>query len=144
MRGLTRAPDQAVTAVPYRSRGERQMNGEFAAESTSPASPMPDKTPEALRIAVIRLAPDALPKFDRHWAEAADKMRDERRLLPGRQFVEHWWMWVAAARWPGRLARMRDCERIVAYSEERSERREAAAEISRILAESAADAEAPL
>ncbi|WP_017536697.1 MULTISPECIES: DUF6247 family protein [Nocardiopsis] len=116
------------------------MDGRFAAESTSPASPMPDKTPEALRLAVIRLAPDALAKFDRHWAEAADRMRDERSLLPGHQFVEHWWMWVAVARRPGRLARMRDCERIVAYGGERSERRKAAAEISRILAESATDA----
>ncbi|MDA2813447.1 DUF6247 family protein [Nocardiopsis sp. RSe5-2] len=100
----------------------------------APVAGLPEKTPEALRNAVIRLAPDALATFDSHWAETADKMRDERSLLPGRHFIEHWWTWVAVARHPERLARMRRCEYIVAHSEDRAERREAAAEISQILA----------
>ncbi|WP_017625227.1 DUF6247 family protein [Nocardiopsis chromatogenes] len=113
------------------------MNGSFAADS-APVVRVPEKTPEALRIAVIRLAPDALSKFDAHWAETADRMRDERSLLPGRQFIERWWTWVAVARHPARLARLRRCEHIMAHSEDRTRRREAAAEVSRILAEAAA------
>jgi hypothetical protein len=47
--------------------------------------------------------------------------------------VEHWFNWVAVARWPELAARLRACERIVAESPNRAERREAAAEISQIL-----------
>ncbi|WP_369380395.1 DUF6247 family protein [Streptomyces sp. cg36] len=102
--------------------------------------PMPDKTPAALRVAVARLAPEALPKFDTHWATAIGQARDEYSLTPARGFTEHWWMWVAVARRPERLARFRELEHTVATSEDRATRREAAAEISRLLA--AAEAEA--
>jgi hypothetical protein len=47
--------------------------------------------------------------------------------------VEHWFNWVAVTRWPELAARLRACERIVAESPDRAERREAAAEISQIL-----------
>ena len=61
------------------------------------------------------------------------RARDEYSLLPARYFVEHWFNWVAVARWPELAARLRACERIVAESPDRAERREAAAEISQIL-----------
>jgi hypothetical protein len=47
--------------------------------------------------------------------------------------VQHWFNWVAVSRWPELSARLRACERIVAESPNRAERREAAAEISQIL-----------
>ncbi|SEF08696.1 hypothetical protein [Streptomyces sp. Ag109_O5-10] len=50
---------------------------------------MPDRNPAALRIAVARLIPDALPKFDTHRAEAVNQARDEFGLLPGRHFAVH-------------------------------------------------------
>jgi hypothetical protein len=59
--------------------------------------------------------------------------RDEYSLLPARYFVEHWFNWVAVARWPELAARLRACERIVAESPDRAERRAAAAAISQIL-----------
>ncbi|MFI2036138.1 hypothetical protein ACH470_15985 [Streptomyces bottropensis] len=34
-----------------------------------PLIPMPDRNPAALRVAVARLGPEALPRFDTHWAE---------------------------------------------------------------------------
>jgi hypothetical protein len=40
---------------------------------------------------------------------------------------------VAVARWPELAARLRVCERIVAESADRAERRQAAVEISQIL-----------
>jgi hypothetical protein len=58
---------------------------------------------------------------------------DEYSLLPPRYFVEHWWSWVAVERWPERAARLHECERVVAESEDPAERRAAAAEIGQIL-----------
>ncbi|WP_420160387.1 DUF6247 family protein [Nocardiopsis sp. CNT-189] len=101
---------------------------------------MPEKTPAALRIAVARLAPEAVAKFDSHWASAMEQARQEYSLLPGRQFVEHWWTWVAVTRHPERAARLRECERVIADSDDRSLRRSAAEEIARILAASTAEA----
>ncbi len=105
-----------------------------------PIIPMPDKTPAALRIAVAQLAPDAVATFDEHWRTAMEQARSQYSLLPGRAFVEHWWSWVAVARYPERLARFRECERIVAESPDRAERRGAAAELARILAGAEDDA----
>ncbi|MFG2296214.1 hypothetical protein [Streptomyces sp. NPDC048603] len=80
---------------------------------------------------------------DEHWAEAMGQARDEYSLLPGRAFAEHWWSWVAVRRWPAKAARLRECERIVAASEDRAERRAAASEIARILADAEAAARCP-
>jgi len=54
-------------------------------------------------------------------------------MMPARYFVEQGWTLVAVERWPALDARLRDCERIVAESADRSARRAAAAEISEIL-----------
>ncbi|MFD0269135.1 DUF6247 family protein [Streptomyces sp. NPDC127106] len=105
-----------------------------------PIFPMPDKTPASLRIAVAQLAPDAVATFDDHWQAAMTQARTEYSLMPGRAFVEHWWSWVAVARNPELLARFRECERIVAESPDRAERRAAAGELARILAEAEAAA----
>lgn len=107
-----------------------------------PVIPMPEKTPAALRTAVAQLSPEAVAKFDAHWASAMEQAREECSPLPGRHFVEHWWMWGAVTRWPQRAARLRECERLVAESDDRELRRSAAAEMGRILAEAADDAEA--
>jgi hypothetical protein len=70
---------------------------------------------------------------NRDWTAATARARDEYSLLPTRYFVEHWFSWVAVERWPQLSARLRACERIVAESRNRTERRAAAAEISQIL-----------
>lgn len=105
-----------------------------------PLIPMPDRNPAALRVAVARLNPEALPKFDTHWAEAMNQARDEFSLLPGRHFVDHWWAWVAVQRWPERAARFRACEHTVATSDDKDTRRAASAELGRILTDAEADA----
>ncbi|MFJ6633779.1 DUF6247 family protein [Streptomyces sp. NPDC091376] len=111
----------------------------MTSQSTEPAGEplirMPAKTPAALRVAVARIDPDVLPRFDADWATAMNQARDEYSLLPGRHFTEHWWAWVAVTRWPARAARLRECEQIVATSDDRAARRAAAAEIGRILAD---------
>ena len=98
-----------------------------------PVVPLPDREPAAIRAAVARLDPAALARFEADWTAATARARDEYSLLPARYFVEHWFNWVAVARWPGLAARLRACERIVAESPDRAERRAAAAEISQIL-----------
>jgi hypothetical protein len=83
--------------------------------------------------AVARLDPAALARFEADWTAATARARDEYSLLPTRYFVEHWFSWVAVQRWPRLAARLRSCERVVAESADRAERRAAAAEISEIL-----------
>src|SRR5690242_17804237 len=95
--------------------------------------PLPDPEPAAIRAAVARLDPAALAKFEADWTAATARARDEYSLLPARYFVEHWFSWVAVERWPQLAARLHACERIVAESADRTERRAAAAEISEIL-----------
>jgi Family of unknown function (DUF6247) len=98
-----------------------------------PVVPLPAREPVAIRAAVARLDPAALARFEADWTAATARARDEYSLLPVRYFVEHWFSWVAVSRWPDLAARLRACERIVAESPNRAERREAAAEISQIL-----------
>jgi len=98
-----------------------------------PVVPLPEREPAAIRAAVARLDPGALTRFEADWTAATARARDEYSLLPARYFVEHWFAWVAVARWPELAARLRDCERVVADSPDRAERRQAAIEISQIL-----------
>jgi hypothetical protein len=98
-----------------------------------PVVPLPDREPAAIRAAVARLDPAALARFEADWTAATARARDEYSLLPARYFVEHWFNWVAVARWPELAARLRACELVVAESPDRAERRAAAAEISQIL-----------
>jgi Family of unknown function (DUF6247) len=107
------------------------VNGE------EPVVPLPERNPAALRAAVAQLDPSALTKFETDWTAATARARDEYSMLPARYFVEHWWSWVAVERWPQLAARLHACERIVAESQDREERRAAAAEISDILHEAA-------
>ena len=104
-------------------------------EGQQPVMPLPERDPAALRVAVARLDPVALAKFEADWTAATARARDEYSILPVRHFVEHWFTWVAVERWPQLAARLRACERVVAESQDRAERRAAAAEISQILRE---------
>jgi hypothetical protein len=102
-------------------------------ERQQPVVPLPEREPAAIRAAVAHLDPGALAKFESDWTAATARARDEYSLLPARYFVEHWFAWVAVERWPQLAARLHACERIVAESVDRTERRQAAAEISQIL-----------
>jgi hypothetical protein len=103
------------------------------ADGQWPVIPLPERDPVALRAAVAQLDVAALAKFEADWTAATARARDEYSLLPPRYFVEHWWSWVAVHRWPQLAARLRECERIVAESPDREQRRAAAAEIGEIL-----------
>jgi len=98
-----------------------------------PVIPLPEREPAAPRAAVARLDPAALARFEADWTAATARALDEYSLLPARYFVEHWFSWVAVERWPQLAARLHACERIVAESQDRAERRASAVEISQIL-----------
>jgi hypothetical protein len=95
--------------------------------------PQPERTPVAIRAAIARLDRAALARFEEDWAATMIRAREEYSVLPVRHLVEHWWMWVAVTRWPSLAARLRECERIVAESDDRATRRAASAEIGAIL-----------
>ncbi|MFG2745072.1 hypothetical protein ACGFY0_34035 [Streptomyces chartreusis] len=42
-----------------------------------------------------------------------NQARDGFCQLPGRHFVDHWWVWVAVEGWPERAARFPECEHAV-------------------------------
>ncbi|MGD0609187.1 MAG: DUF6247 family protein, partial [Streptosporangiaceae bacterium] len=71
-----------------------------------PVVPLPDREPAAIRAVVARLDPAALARFEAGWTAATARARDEYSLLPARYFVEHWFNWVAVARWPELAARL--------------------------------------
>jgi uncharacterized protein DUF6247 len=98
-----------------------------------PVVPLPERKSAALRAAVARIDPAALARFEADWTAATARARDEYSLLPARHFIEHWFSWVTVERWPQLAARLRACERIVAESPDRAERRAAASEISQSL-----------
>lgn len=49
-----------------------------------PAVLLPEREPAALRVAVARLDPLALAKFEADWTAATARARDEYSLLPAR------------------------------------------------------------
>ena len=98
-----------------------------------PVMPQPERTPVAIRAAIARLDRAALARFEEDWTATMIRAREEYSVLPVRHLVEHWWMWVAVTRWPSLAARLRECERIVAESDDRATRRAASAEIGAIL-----------
>ena len=76
-----------------------------------PVLPQPERTPVAIRAAIARLDPAALARFEEDWAATMTRAREEYSVLPVRQLVEHWWLWVAVARWPALAVRLRNASR---------------------------------
>ncbi|MFD3379107.1 MULTISPECIES: DUF6247 family protein [unclassified Streptomyces] len=107
-------------------------------EGHGPLMPMPERTPDALRAAVARIAPSRLPALTQHLFEATTNAQQTQSLAPLRAFVHSWAVFVAIERHPQRAARLHELERIVDAGDQ--EPAEAIAEIRAIRA--AAEAEA--
>ncbi|MEU9783521.1 DUF6247 family protein [Streptomyces phaeochromogenes] len=105
-----------------------------------PLIPMPELTPDALRVAVARIAPSRVPALTQHLFEATTNAQQTQSLAPLRAFVHSWAVFVAIERHPQRAARLHELERIVDTGDQ--EPAEAIAEIRAIRA--AAEAEAGL
>lgn len=100
--------------------------------SESPLIPQPAATITALRAAVARIAPAALPAFTRELDEAAEQARSGADLTPLRRFTAHWSVYVHIQRQPRRAARLRRLEDL-AENGTADEAREAASGIGVLL-----------
>ncbi|MFH7600633.1 DUF6247 family protein [Streptomyces racemochromogenes] len=91
--------------------------------------PMPERTPQALRLAIQEHAPHLLPDFEAHWRRA---IGDAFNLTPVPAFMRLWWTQYAIARDPALEAHLRDLEARAAKSEDTEESTRLLAEYSRL------------
>lgn len=103
-----------------------------------PLIPMPELTPDALRVAVARIAPSRIPALTQHLFEATTNAQQTQSLAPLRAFVHSWAVFVAIERHPERAARLRELERIVDAGEQ--DPTEAVSEIRAIREDAEAEA----
>lgn len=82
-----------------------------------PLIPMPELTPDALRAAVTCIAPSWVPDLTQHLFEAATDAQRTQTLAPLRVFVQFWAAFVAVERYPERVARLRELERLAVSGE---------------------------
>ncbi|NUQ97696.1 MAG: hypothetical protein HOY79_14460 [Streptomyces sp.] len=97
-----------------------------------PLIPQPPATVAALRQAVSRIAPAALPAFARELDQAADQSREGSDLAPLQRFVAQWGVYVYIQRQPHLAVELRRWED-AAESGDADQARQAASEIGRIL-----------
>ncbi|MFB7294094.1 DUF6247 family protein [Actinacidiphila glaucinigra] len=96
--------------------------------------PMPEQTPQALRLAIQEHAPHLLPDFEAHWRRA---IGDAFNLTPVPAFMRLWWTEYAIARDPRLAARLLDLEARAAKCEDPEESAGLLAEYSRLRREAA-------
>ncbi|MFF4182718.1 hypothetical protein ACFYZ9_05980 [Streptomyces sp. NPDC001691] len=97
--------------------------------------PMPERTPQALRLAIQEHAPHLLPDFEAHWRR---DIADAFNVTPVPAFMRLWWTQYAIARDPALEEHLRDLEARAAKSEEPQESARLLAEYSRLRHEAAA------
>ncbi|MFK0259620.1 hypothetical protein [Streptomyces sp. NPDC090445] len=91
--------------------------------------PMPERTPQALRLAIQEHAPHLLPDFEAHWRRA---IGDAFNLTPVPAFMRLWWTQYAIARDPSLEAHLHDLEARAAKAEDAEESALLLAEYSRL------------
>ncbi|MCQ4042423.1 hypothetical protein ACFOSC_16585 [Streptantibioticus rubrisoli] len=100
---------------------------------------MPPQTEAALRAAVTRLSSANAAQFETELRQAVEAATRAGNNASVRTFPHRWSVFVAIKQHPERAARLREFERIVGESEDRAERRAAAAGIGALLAEAEED-----
>ncbi|WP_327686570.1 DUF6247 family protein [Streptomyces sp. NBC_00467] len=96
-----------------------------------PVAPMPERTPQALRLAIQDHAPHLLPDFEAHWRRA---IGDTFNLTPVSAFMHLWWTQYAIARDPGLEAHLADLQARAAKEDDPQESGRLLAEYSRLRA----------
>jgi hypothetical protein len=77
--------------------------------------PMPERTPQALRLAIQEHAPQLLPDFEAHWRRV---IGNAFSITPVPAFMRLWWTQYAIARDPDLDSHMRGLEARAATSED--------------------------
>lgn len=104
----------------------------ISSASGAPRIPQPAETVSALRQAVARIAPAALPAFTHELDEAADLARQGSDMSPLRRFTAQWAVFVEIQRHPHAASRFRELEDMAEHGDAAQARR-AAAELGRML-----------
>ncbi|MCJ1678450.1 hypothetical protein MTF65_14050 [Streptomyces sp. APSN-46.1] len=91
--------------------------------------PMPERTPQALRLAIQEHAPHLLPDFEAHWKRV---IGNAFSVTPVPAFMRLWWTQYAIARDPVLDSHMRDLEARAAKSEDPGESLRLLEEYSRL------------
>ncbi|MFJ8214838.1 hypothetical protein [Streptomyces sp. NPDC096033] len=91
--------------------------------------PMPERTPQALRLAIQEHAPHLLPDFETHWRRS---IGDAFNLTPVPAFMRLWWTQYAISRDPALEAHLHDLEARASSSEDPEESARLLAEYSRL------------
>ncbi|MCM2426573.1 hypothetical protein [Streptomyces sp. RKAG337] len=102
-------------------------------EGDGPLIPLPPLTEASLRVAVNHLSLPNGVQFEVEMRTAWETAIQTSSLAPMHAFLRKWGVWVAINRYPVRAARLHECERIFAESEDRAARRAATAEIGAML-----------
>ncbi|MFJ6636729.1 DUF6247 family protein [Streptomyces sp. NPDC091376] len=97
--------------------------------------PMPERTPQALRLAIQEHAPHLLPDFETHWRRA---IGEAFNLTPVPAFMHLWWTQYAIARDPSLEAHLHDLQARAAKSEDSDDSTRLLAEYSRLRSKAAA------
>jgi Family of unknown function (DUF6247) len=100
-----------------------------AAEPTPAVPPMPERTPKALREAIVRHTPQLLPDFDGHWKRA---IADTYDISPLPAFLARWWVEYAIARDPELDAHVDDLQRRATEADDYAEAKSLLEEVARI------------
>ncbi|MET8687414.1 DUF6247 family protein [Streptomyces sp. NPDC004732] len=100
-----------------------------AATDSPGIPPMPERTPKALREAIVQHAPQLLSDFDAHWKRA---IADTFDLGPVPAFTARWWGEYAIARDPHLDAHLTDLEARVTEATDLVEARKLLEEASNI------------
>ncbi|MFD4593198.1 hypothetical protein [Streptomyces rubiginosohelvolus] len=96
--------------------------------------PMPEHTPQALRLAIQEHTPHLLPDFEAHWKRV---IGDAFNITPVPAFMRLWWTQYAIARNPVLDSHLRDLEARAAKSEDPDESLRLLEEYSRLRQEAA-------
>ncbi|KJY17670.1 MULTISPECIES: DUF6247 family protein [Streptomyces] len=91
--------------------------------------PMPERTPQALRLAIQEHAPHLLPDFEAHWRRS---IGDAFNLTPVPAFMRLWWTQYAISRDPALDAHLHELEARASSSEDPEESARLLAEYSRL------------
>lgn len=81
-------------------------------------SPIPERTPQALRLAIQEHTPHLLPDFEDHWKRV---IGDAFRCTPVPAFMRLWWTQYAIARNPVLDSHLHDLEARAAESDDPEE-----------------------
>lgn len=98
-----------------------------------PIAPRPERTPDALREAIARLAPHRLPEMEKEKNETLAMAVDQNSIGPIRMFLLRWAVVAEIERHPETARRLHRAEQVAQEAEDQALSRRAVREAADIL-----------